>query len=101
MTNATDAELVALTRGGDRDAYGELVARYQGHVYALAYSLADNWAEAQDIAQDTFIRAYMNLEGLREPNRFPRLAATSHLQRGDEVVEKLQAGIVPAARRPG
>jgi len=71
MTNATDAELVALTRGGDRDAYGELVARYQGHVYALAYSLVDNWAEAQDIAQETFIRAYVNLEGLREPNRFP------------------------------
>ena len=71
MTNATDAELVALTRGGDRDAYSELVARYQGHVYALAYSLVDNWAEAQDIAQETFIRAYVNLDGLREPNRFP------------------------------
>ncbi len=71
MTNATDAELVGLTRGGDREAYGELVARYQGHVYALAYSLVDNWAEAQDIAQETFIRAYVNLEGLRDPQRFP------------------------------
>jgi RNA polymerase sigma-70 factor (ECF subfamily) len=71
MTKATDGELVGLTRGGDRDAYGELVARYQGHVYALAYSLTENWAESQDIAQETFIRAYVNLDGLRDPERFP------------------------------
>ena len=70
MKTQTDADLVGRTRGGDREAYGELVARYQGHVYALAYSLVDNWAEAQDIAQETFIRAYVNLERLREPARF-------------------------------
>jgi RNA polymerase sigma-70 factor (ECF subfamily) len=71
MTKATDGDLVGRTRGGDRDAYGELVARYQGHVYALAYSLTENWVEAQDIAQEAFIRAYVNLDGLREPERFP------------------------------
>jgi len=70
VVEATDAQLVALTRGGDRDAYGILVARYQGHVYALAYSLVDDWAEAQDIAQETFIRGYLNLEQLRDPGRF-------------------------------
>jgi RNA polymerase sigma-70 factor (ECF subfamily) len=67
----TDAELVGLTRGGDREAFGALVARYQGHVYGLAYSMVDNWAEAQDIAQETFIRAYTNLDQLRDPERFP------------------------------
>lgn len=58
------------TREGDRDAYSTLVARYQGHVYGLAYSLAGNWADAQDIAQETFIRAYVNLDQLRDPARF-------------------------------
>ena len=66
-----DAELVGLTRGGDREAFGALVARYQGHVYGLAYSMVDNWAEAQDIAQETFIRAFTNLDQLRDPERFP------------------------------
>jgi RNA polymerase sigma-70 factor (ECF subfamily) len=70
VAEATDSELVGQTRGGDREAYGELVARYQGHVYGLAYSLMDNWAEAQDIAQEAFIRAYVNLDQLREPERF-------------------------------
>jgi len=70
VANPKDAELVLRTRSGQKDAYGELVSRYQGHVYGLAYSLVNNWAEAQDIAQETFIRAYTNLEQLREPPRF-------------------------------
>ncbi|MHC4715876.1 MAG: RNA polymerase sigma factor [Planctomycetota bacterium] len=65
-----DAELVELTRGGQQEAYKELIGRYQGHVYGLAYSLVNNWAEAQDIAQETFIRAYTNLDQIRRPERF-------------------------------
>jgi RNA polymerase sigma-70 factor (ECF subfamily) len=71
LVERPDAELVGLTRGGDREAFGALVARYQGHVYGLAYSMVDNWAEAQDIAQETFIRAFTNLDQLRDPERFP------------------------------
>jgi RNA polymerase sigma-70 factor (ECF subfamily) len=70
VAEITDSDLVTKTRSGDQEAYGELVARYQGHVYGLAYSLVDNWAEAQDIAQEAFIRAYVNLEQLRQPERF-------------------------------
>ncbi len=70
MAQPTDAELVERVRGGDREAYGTLVSRYQGHVYGLAYSLVDDWAEAQDIAQDAFVRAYLNLDQLQDPARF-------------------------------
>jgi RNA polymerase sigma-70 factor (ECF subfamily) len=65
------SELVRRTVGGEKEAYGELVARYQGHVYGLAYSLVGDWASAQDVAQETFIRAYCNLDQLREPENFP------------------------------
>ncbi len=65
-----DAELVRQVRTGDSEVYGELVTRYQGHVYGLAYSLVNHWADAQDIAQEAFIRAYCNLDQLRDPNRF-------------------------------
>ena len=70
MTKKTDAELVGLTRQGNSEAFKELVGRYQGHVYGLSYSLVGNWTDAQDIAQETFIRAYMNLDQLRDAARF-------------------------------
>jgi len=67
----SDAELVRKTQSGNKEAYGELVARYQGRVYGFAHSLVNNWADAQDIAQETFIRAYCNLDQLRDSVRFP------------------------------
>ena len=66
----TDAALVTRSRAGDTEAYGMLVSRYQGHVYGLAFSLVGDWADAQDIAQDTFIRAFSNLSQLRDPAKF-------------------------------
>jgi RNA polymerase sigma-70 factor (ECF subfamily) len=70
LRDSPDSELVGMARGGSREAYGELVTRYQGHVYALAYSLVGDWADAQDAAQEAFIRAYGNLDQLRDPGRF-------------------------------
>ncbi|NLW49598.1 MAG: sigma-70 family RNA polymerase sigma factor [Candidatus Brocadiaceae bacterium] len=70
MSDVTDAELVSRVLSGDQDAYRELVSRYQGHVYGLAYSIVDHWADAQDIAQEVFIRAYSNLDQLRDHTRF-------------------------------
>jgi RNA polymerase sigma factor (sigma-70 family) len=69
-TEPADEDLIGRIRAGDREAYGVLVARYQGHVYGLAVSLVGRWAEAQDIAQETFIRAYAHLDRLRRPERF-------------------------------
>jgi DNA-directed RNA polymerase specialized sigma24 family protein len=47
MGQFTDAELVQrVLDSGDAESYGELVRRYQGHVYGLAYSLLGDWAEA-------------------------------------------------------
>ena len=72
MSAETDAELVEMVRQrGDTSAYGELIRRYQGHAYGLAYSILGDWAEAQDMAQEGFIRAYINLHTLDNPARFP------------------------------
>jgi RNA polymerase sigma-70 factor (ECF subfamily) len=68
---SNNEELVRRASAGDKKAYGELVARFQGHVYGLSYSLVNNWADAQDIAQETFIRAYANIDQLKDMNRFP------------------------------
>lgn len=67
---ARDAELVRRTLYGDKEAFGELVAAYQGDVYGLAYALVRNWQDAQDVAQEAFIRGFSSLDQLRDRNRF-------------------------------
>jgi RNA polymerase sigma-70 factor (ECF subfamily) len=70
MQDPSDAELVALTLGGDPAAFGRLVRRYQGTIHGLAYGIVADWAEAEDLAQSSFLRAYLQLAQLREPERF-------------------------------
>jgi RNA polymerase sigma factor (sigma-70 family) len=67
----TDAELVrAVRERGEVDAFAALVSRYQGSVYGLAYALVGDWSEAQDLTQETFIKAYVELRQLRDAARF-------------------------------
>src|SRR5436853_7607343 len=71
MSEASDAELVRrVLQVGDTGAYGQLVRRYQGHVYGLAYSILRDWSEAQDMTQEAFVRAYVNLGTLKVRGKF-------------------------------
>ncbi len=65
----TDAELVEASRRGEREAFGQLVSRYQDVVCAVSYSGTGNWALSEDVAQDTFIAAWRQLGQLREIGR--------------------------------
>ena len=65
-----DLELVERARGGDEAAFGELVARHQGRILGLAWRVAGSRAEAEEIAQDAFVRAWQALPGFRGEARF-------------------------------
>ena len=65
-----DEKLVSQTLAGDRDAFGVLVHKYQEMVYAYAFQKVRNEADAQDITQEVFWRAYHYLYQLRQPHRF-------------------------------
>lgn len=56
-----DPDLLARARGGDRHAFGALVRRYQRRVYSAALHVTGNHADAEDVAQETFVRAYRGL----------------------------------------
>jgi RNA polymerase sigma-70 factor (ECF subfamily) len=58
LSTADEAKLVMLARGDDRDAFGELVRRHQTRAYNTAYRLTGNRADALDVTQDAFVRAY-------------------------------------------
>lgn len=61
---AQDQEQVLIQRalGGDAEAFGELVVLYQQPIFNLAYRMLGDPQEAEDAAQEAFIRAYMNLQ---------------------------------------
>jgi len=64
-----DAELVSASISGDRDAFGQIVARYQSLVCSLAYSATGSLSQSEDLAQETFVAAWRQLAGLREPEK--------------------------------
>lgn len=63
--------LAARARAGDREAYGEVVARLQDMAVGYAYGLLSDFHLAEDAAQEAFVEAYLNLPKLREPGAFP------------------------------
>jgi len=70
LPERTDRELVTAAREGDAEAFGLLVRRHQRRVYRLAVHLLKSGAEAEDVTQDTFVRAYGALDrfdGRSEP----------------------------------
>lgn len=68
-TVVTDEERwVKEAREGDRAAFGRLVEAYQGPVYNLAYRMLGNASEAEEAAQEAFIRAYKHLRSY-DPQR--------------------------------
>lgn len=58
FSKQSDAQLVALTLQGNRDAYGELVRRHQTSAYNTARRIVGDSQDALDVTQDAFVRAY-------------------------------------------
>jgi len=61
-----DADLVAESLRGNREAFGQIVTRYQSLVCSLAYSATGSLSQSEDLAQETFVTAWKQLAGLRE-----------------------------------
>ncbi|MCX7704448.1 MAG: sigma-70 family RNA polymerase sigma factor [Planctomycetota bacterium] len=70
MEQQEDAQLVASAKGGDKIAFGVLVEKYRKRVMAMAYAVVQDIHIAEDVAQDVFVKAYRNLEKLRENEKF-------------------------------
>ena len=70
MEEKSDIELVELARNGDKDAFGQLVQRYQVTARRLAMRLVGNENSAQELAQEAMLQAYLYLGSLRNPTKF-------------------------------
>jgi RNA polymerase sigma-70 factor (ECF subfamily) len=65
-----DFEIIQAVRRGDREAYAELVRRYEARVRGLCVSLLLNTAEADDAAQDVFLKVFTSLKTYRQDASF-------------------------------
>lgn len=69
-TETSELSLVLAAQQGDREAFGQLVQRYERAVYATAYRRLNNHAEAQELAQEVFVKALERIGQLRQPECF-------------------------------
>lgn len=61
---------ISRARGGDRDAFGELVEQYRDNVYRLAYRMCGNAYDADEAAQEAFVAAWRALPNFRGDAKF-------------------------------
>src|SRR5450759_2056939 len=65
-----EMELVRRARKGDLSAYDELVRRYQERIYATVYHMTSNHEDANDLAQEAFIKAFQALKSFKGGSSF-------------------------------
>ena len=66
----SDQRLVERVRAGDQAAYSSLVHKYKGRIYGIIYNLTSNREDANDLAQETFIKAFRSLDRFRGRSQF-------------------------------
>jgi RNA polymerase sigma-70 factor (ECF subfamily) len=69
-TGLNDNEIISNVLRGDHQAYSELVTRYQDYVFTLALRMVKNREDAEEVAQDVFIKAYKYLADFRGDSKF-------------------------------
>src|ERR1041385_6326665 len=68
--DAADSALVQKSKKGDMTAYDELVRRYQERIYATIYHMTSNHEDANDLSQETFVKAYQALQSFKGDSSF-------------------------------
>ncbi|HMR92388.1 MAG TPA: sigma-70 family RNA polymerase sigma factor [Chitinophagaceae bacterium] len=69
-TGLNDNQIIGKVLAGEQQAYSLLVSRYQNYVFTLAMRLTKNREDAEEVAQDSFVKAYRYLADFRGESRF-------------------------------
>lgn len=84
----TLSKLVISAQQGDLDAFSDIVGRFQAMACASAYVMVNDVQLAEDVAQEAFIEAYVNLPKLREPAAFPGWFRHILFKQGDRLTRR-------------
>src|SRR5678810_802459 len=69
-TGLGDNEIISRVLKGEQNAYAELVKRYQAYVFTLVLRMLKTREDAEEVAQDVFIKAYRSLADFRGESKF-------------------------------
>jgi RNA polymerase sigma-70 factor (ECF subfamily) len=70
LTGIDESAVVMQAREGDTEAFGELVRRYEGRIFRLAQHVTQNREDAEDVLQETFMKAYEHLDQFKGDSKF-------------------------------
>jgi RNA polymerase sigma-70 factor (ECF subfamily) len=70
ISNRTESEIIAAVLAGEIQLYHELICPYERSVYVIALSYMKNEADAEDVAQQAFVRAFRKLSSFRAESKF-------------------------------
>jgi RNA polymerase sigma factor (sigma-70 family) len=70
QTGLTDTEIISKVLRGEQAAFAQLVVRYQNFVFTLVLRFTDSREDAEEIAQDVFVKAYRSLADFRGESKF-------------------------------
>src|SRR3989440_3416556 len=70
QTGLDESTLVSQAREGDKSAFNELVRRYERKIFRLAQHVTQNREDAEDVLQETFLKAYEHLDQFKGDSKF-------------------------------
>lgn len=86
--DATDREIYRAAIQGDRDAFEIIIRASSRALFAIAYGVLQDRAEAEDVVQDCFIKAWKSRWRVRDPEKFPAWLATIARHRARDVARR-------------
>lgn len=96
----TLSSFVGAAQHGDLEAFGCIVERFQAMARAMAYVMVDDSQLAEDVAQEAFVEAFLNLPKLREPAAFPGWFRRIVFKQGDRLTRGKHVMTMPLESLP-
>jgi len=86
--NSSEQEKLRRALQGDTEAFEKVIALYSRRLYAVAYGVLGNASEAEDVVQETFLKAYARRWLIRSPEKFPAWLCRTTRNRACDLLRK-------------
>src|SRR5689334_5126627 len=96
--DSSETEIFRAAIRGDREAFEMIIRRQSRALFAIAYGVLQNREEAEDVVQDSLVKAWKTRWRVRNPEKFPAWLATIARHRAHDVIRKRKP--VPLVREP-